>query len=290
MIGQALLRRRACPDPSPTMRDERNEVPRLIEGSAENITPDFDPVETLTRLLMGGTLEGIDHFLRRLERWEKEINDGTQVAGGTDSESTFEQLRYLAIGSVFLGQQRVRRRFRQARRLVRTARSVAQPVTSRLTDNWYTGVGQILLEPRIGRLILEGRLQEQNARLLARKILGGTIDDIVVHLQDNVEVDVLVNSQVTQLEKNPHVSALAEDIVGHFAENPEQVSKLVTGQSTGLTRELTEEVRERAVTLDMLAESLARRILRRTRREHPPEPPETVQQRARSLHPDDILP
>jgi hypothetical protein len=140
----------------------------------------------------------------------------------------------------------------------------------------------------VNRLILEGRLQEQNARRLSRRMTGGTIDEILQYLSDNENVDRLVNSQVDQLQENPHVQNLSRDIVENFVENPEPIRKLVSNQSIGLTSELAEEVRERAVTLDMLAESIVRRILRRPARSTLAEPPEVVKARARYVHNDDL--
>lgn len=259
-------------------------TPLIVEGEARRVPPPTNNVEMLTRLALGLGLEGVDELLVKLKQWEAEIADGTDIAAGSADETPTDKLRYLLIGAMFESQRRTRKRLNRAS-------EAAGRVYGVLRDNWWIQAGESLLADRfdsMNRLILEGRLQEQNARRLSRRMTGGTIDEILTYLTENENVDRLVNSQVDQLQENPHVQNLSKDIVENFVENPEPIRKLVSNQSIGLTSELAEEVRERAVTLDMLAESIVRRILRRPSRSTLPEPPEEVKSRARYVHHDDI--
>lgn len=258
-------------------------IPLIIEGEARRAPQSSNNVEMLTRLALGLGLEGVDELLVKLKQWEAEIADGTDIAVGSADETPRDKLRYFLIGAMFESQRRTRKRLSRAT-------AVAGRVYGVMRENWWVQAGESLLADRfdsINRLILEGRLQEQNARRLSRRMTGGTIDEILQYLTDNEHVDRLVNSQVDQLQENPHVHNLSKDIVENFVENPETIRKLVSDQSIGLTSELAEEVRERAVTLDMLGESVIRRLLRRPPRSALSEPPETVQARARHLHSDD---
>ncbi len=259
-------------------------TPLIIEGEAQRIPPATNNVEMLTRLALGLGLEGVDELLAKLKQWEAEIADGTDIAAGSADETATDKMRYLLIGALFESQRRTRKRLDYAT-------GVAGRVYGMLRENWWVQAGESLLADRfdsMNRLILEGRLQEQNARRLSRRMTGGTIDEILNYLTENEYVDRLVNSQVDQLQENPHVQNLSKDIVENFVENPEPIRKLVSNQSIGLTSELAEEVRERSVTLDMLAESIVRRVLRRPSRRTLAEPPEAVKSRARYVHNDDL--
>lgn len=266
---------------------ERN----IIEGTAERVTPPFDLPETLLRLALGSALEGSAQFVDHLRRWEQQLSDGAHVAAGSDSEKAADRVRYALIGAMFDAQRKLRRRADVVGRLAhlvgeQVARA-AEPLVEPLRTSWLADVWKVTLASEIDRLVQEGRLQEQNARKLTNRLLGATIDEIIVYLSDNRYVDQLVNSQVTQLEDNPHVDALTNDILDHLAENPEPVRRIVQGQSSGLTDELTEELRERAVSLDMVGESLVRRIFGRAPRRDLPGPSAPVRARGAALHPHD---
>ena len=259
--------------------------PLISDGRTDRPQSDPSRVELLTKLALGLGLESVDQLLIKLAQWEAEIADGTDVEGGSAEELTHEKLRYLLIGALFEGQRKTRKHVGRASR-------IAGNVAVAVRDSWWIQAGESLLGDRldgVNRLIMEGRLQEQNARRLTQRMVGGTIDDILYYLTDNEKVDSLVNSQVDQLQANPHVQNLSQDIVENFIDNPETIRKLVSDQGFGLTSELAEEVRERSVTLDMLGETIVRRLLRRPPRESLEEPPPAVKSRARYVHNDDLL-
>lgn len=259
-------------------------TPLIVEGEAHRVPQSHNNVEMLTRLALGLGLEGVDELLVKLKQWEAEIADGADISAGSADETSRDKLRYLLIGAMFESQRRTRKRLSRAT-------AVAGRVYGVMRESWWVQAGESLLADRfdsLNRLIVEGRLQEQNARQLSRRMTGGTIDEILQYLTDNEHVDRLVNSQVDQLQENPHVQNLSKDIVENFVENPEPIRKLVSNQSIGLTSELAEEVRERSVTLDMLAESIVRRVLRRPARSTLSAPSEEIRSRARYVHSDDL--
>lgn len=266
-------------------RRSTNRVPLIIEREAQPAPPTFDRSEALLRLLLGALLEGRHELLVQLRNWDtaERVAAEERAAQMEAAAPPANRLSYLALGALFRGQRRLRRRVARASRMVE---QFTRPLGRQVQQSWLYELCAAWIEVEVERLVAEGRVQEQQARVIARRTLGATIDNMLLYLSDNENVDRLVNAQVTQLEDNPHVERLADDILDHFVENPEPVRRLVQQQTGGLTVELREEIRERAVTLDMFAESIVRRLLGRKPRHLLPLPPERVRARAVHLHPE----
>lgn len=207
---------------------------------------DFAAVEALTRLLVGGTLEGSDELLRRVRQWEA---SATASVDATSRETRSELLRYALVGMLFETEAWTRIGLRAAGRIsgifARLARTALPPILN-ATPAWpLVEVGEMLArrgQDEIDRWILLGRDEERRGRALAQRAMVGAV----------------------------------EEALDYAAHNPE-VRALVAQQGASLAGTAVDAARGRAVSADTRAERVARRLLRRPAREQLPEPPADVQ-------------
>lgn len=226
--------------------------------AAETREDDFDPVDALTRLIVGGGIVGLDELLNRLQAYQMAIRAEAEAAGSGDGETAVEtdadRLRYMLIGFLFETEERVRRTLPLFARLADISITMTNKATQPLTDNRLTRPFTRPLQQRYERLVQRGesslqrwidrgREIEPPSRQLALSTYEGIIDEFISRLADNPEVQ-----------------------------------GLVTQQSIGLATEVRNEVRERTVSADNAVESIMRRILRRPPREELPPPPPSIQE------------
>jgi len=203
----------------------------------------FDALHSLTRLLVGGALEGSAELAQRLQMWETYLREEMAESGPAETEAQQDLLRYALIGLVFSGEDRARRGLsrlwqvqkRLAQTAVRTTRPVANsrflnPIQHRIDQAAARGQAEIL------RWIERGQLEEPISRELARLAFGETVDEFIEHLAENREVQELVQQQ-----------------------------------SVGLASEVVDQVRQRTFTADTLVERIARAVTRRAPRLEPPQ-------------------
>ena len=207
-------------------------------------------VQSVTRLVVGGAIEGTTELVRRIKAVETAVyaeQDEDDDANTVESElvvdeTTAQVIRYAFIGFIFESQQAIYRRLPRWKRMAKLGinltrlaldpfmnNRVGNSVQSQV-DNWATR-GESL----VSRWTSRGRQEENVSRLIARYITEDTIDDFISQL----------------------------------AENPE-VTELVTQQSVGLASEVIDEVREQTVTADTLVERMVRSVLRRPVRQEDP--------------------
>jgi hypothetical protein len=233
--------------------DETEQV--VVEGARpEQIGPtlqaasgEVKPLRSLTRLLIGGALEGWDELLERVKSWEANVSQQQEpvspISGTKTSPSV--AIRYSAIGLAFIIQDRWLRRSQAALNIAgRTTESVLTPVTRRLDNNRRLRPARRRFNQLVERgeavasqWVDRGRLEEAHSRKLVRHA-----------------VQVEFNSSMDQLGQAP------------------ALQNLVRKQSAGLTQDVVDEVRSRTVSADILTENLARSILRRTPRRNLPPP------------------
>lgn len=226
-----------------------------INQEIEEALEEFDALRSLTRLLVGGAIEGTSQLTARLQRYEEALRQeaAEMAAEGYEREPIEEdelvRLRYALVGLVFDAQETFWRNVslwaRAADRSVRVSGRVAQPVTNSFVFNPLRRRYENLIkrgEDRLARWTTHGRVEEQPSRELARRTYNEVIDEFIDRLADNP-----------------------------------QLQAVITKQSIGVASDMRDEVRERTVTADNLVEGLVRRILRRTPRGELPEPPPEVQ-------------
>jgi len=219
---------------------------RYIEVSSS----DVKPLRSLTRLLIGGTLEGWDELLELIKSWEAGVSQGQEPASpisGTKPPPSVT-IRYAAIGLAFNIQDRWLRRSKAALNIAgRTTDAFLTPVARRLNENLRLRPARNRFEKFVKRgetvasqWVDRGRLEETHSRKLVREA-----------------VQEGFNSSMDQLGQAP------------------ALQDLIRKQSAGITQDVVDEVRARTVSADILTENLARSVLRRTPRRNLP-PPERI--------------
>lgn len=264
-----------APDGAGDRYEFRKPVPKPDKDS-------FDAGLSLTRLIVGGILVGMDGLMDRLLTWDtirrkgidqlsgspgQSANGSSHSAGGHEPivpklryqySERFLRQRHTAVGLIFasrsallagwrrLGswQQRVYDYFSDAADPYVPSR-MSQPLQRRFNDLVQRGEREVTAWEHIGRR------ESEISRELAQTALHETVEDSIEYL----------------------------------AENPE-VKELVQTQSTGLADEAVEEIRERAVSADNFVEGLVRYFLRRAPRQEIPPPPSEVRERAERIHPE----
>jgi hypothetical protein len=238
---------------------------------------EFDALESLIRLLVGGSIEAPAELIARLKQWEALAAQQQETAAASPTSAQFRyarrdlaippepfqaasptsaQFRYALVGLIFETHDQVRKGTSHLGRLVNaSARAflrTARPVTSSRAlqplhnqyDEWVAKG-----ETAVNQWIERGRAEEPQSRLIARAALGRTIDEVIEHL----------------------------------AENPE-VRELIQSQGTTIAGEMVDGVRARTVTADYLLERLARGLLKRPPREQLPAPASEVMAQASDFH------
>jgi hypothetical protein len=226
---------------------------------------------SLTRLVIGGVLLGVDELLDNLEEWET-MAPNTDAQGPAEksapeavgsppaeiitipeeSETSADLARYALIGLAFDAQDRlqsgVRSMNKAANILSRLATPIAKPFkNSRVTAPLRRRYDRLVLrgQQEVDRWVETGRTEDAHSRSLAQSAVNGSVDQSINFLTAN-----------------------------------EGVQELIQSQSVSLAGEVVEEVRERAVSADDFFEGVIRAMFRRPRRSELPEPPPEVKKQA----------
>lgn len=245
-----------------TPRDEAEQPQALNLSEGET-----DLVSSLTRLLVGGALIGLDELRARLEAWEVEAREASaeQYAravansparesassdsftdnGHADDSSEADWVRHALLGVLFESQSRWARRRQAFRgRAGRRAESLITPLRNRLEST-------SMLRPAQSRFDM---LAERGEMITRRWVARGQAEEAHSRRLVRTAANEIFSDSMDQLGQAP---ALQE---------------LVRRQSAGLTQDALDEVRVRTVTGDLVAEHLVRRLLRRTPRQELPVP------------------
>ena len=202
---------------------------------------EFEVLEAVTRLLIGGTLEGSSELIKRLQVWEEDTAVSRQPTASTATEeSTATQVRYALIGALFNAESHLKKKqlpfLKKATQLsMNRVAAILTPATNnrvahafdKQLNDWSQRGEEIL-----NGWIENGRTEEAHSRTLARHGTTVSIDEILNLLAENKELQ-----------------------------------NLITEQGTGLATEALDQARERTVTADDIAERFVRTILRRPPRQ-----------------------
>jgi hypothetical protein len=202
----------------------------------------FDALNSLTRLLVGGAIEGSAELAERLKAWETYLREEGEISGSQTIDGHTDLARYALIGFIFESQDKARRGLSLVwgaqKRMAKTAVSTARPLTNNR-----------LLQPLQRRL---DRAAQRGQDELVRWIQRGQAEE----------------SFSRQLANLAYAEIMAE-FISQLAENQE-VQELVQQQGVGLAGEVVDQVRERTFTADTVVERLARALTRRPPRLTPP--------------------
>ena len=247
---------------STEMQDQSNPAPSVSDqGGAASGAP-----QTITRLLVGGTLMGADMLQKQLETWNQEDQErasssskdrkGLTTKNGVRSAAAGQpeepeplpnRTQYALLGLLFQSQASLQKATKTLDRAERAAWKLMTPVHKPL------GTWRIFAPARkryehlaargsaeVDRWVQLGRVEAQRSRELTETALDSTVDE---------SIDFVVTSP--------------------------RVREVIKETSTSLGSEVGDGMRSRTVSSDTLVEGLARRLLRRAPHEYPPAPPIT---------------
>ncbi len=220
------------------MTEDLNASPNQNDNPTEDVEFEFEVLEAVTRLLVGGVLEGSSEFVSRLKNWEEETAVSRNTTTPPPNAST--KLRYALIGALFNAEARFKQK--QLPLLKRAGKLGLGMVTTAVAPftklGATTGVNAQLDEwaqrgeSIVSQWVVRGQVEEQHGRVLARHATNEVFNELFNELAENKELQ-----------------------------------NLIAEQSTGLAAEALDEARTRTVTADEIAERFVRTILRRPPRQ-----------------------
>ena len=213
---------------------------------------EFENLQLLSRFLLGALLMGGGAFTGIMRDVQREIEAQPQLLAQdaeVEDESLRDLMRYLSIGLFVRGQKKAVGLVQSGFRLSVDATRWVLGGADRASNSWFARPVRRALAPRLRRLereaelvIEEGRLEEQNAKVMTAE----TIDE-------------LVDQVVDALAKSPELTDMVIDLVGQ--------------QGAGMASVAGDNARSLSVLADNLSERLVRGLLRRKpRQELPPSP------------------
>lgn len=240
----------------------------------------YQPLRSLTRLLLGGFLVGSEELANRMNTWEETVPDeppGAEPHAEGDQESEDIEslpddlpppaqgksqdlledtpLDEVAIGLLFSAGEKISESLIRISRLGTRITYLASPLTKRLpkpkSQNLLNNTFDKLVkrgEQEVHQLSTMGKQEKVRSKQIFNTASHNTVDDSIDYLTQNKELQELVQQQ-----------------------------------STGLAEEIMEELRERAFSLDILIESAVRTTFRLKPRSEIPPPPLEVREHAERL-------
>jgi hypothetical protein len=188
----------------------RSEYQRDLNGCANTDADmdkpdDFDAALAVTRLLVGGTVEGTFQLLQRLHDWEQLVRDDVQAE---TIESEADRLRYALVGFIFDAQLQMRRRMAGLQAQSESLTKALKPIT----DSWWLRPIKKqydALQTQIDEWAEIGRHEEALSRAIASEGMSEIIDEFLQYLSENPEVKEMVQQQSADL---------ASDVIGSVRE------------------------------------------------------------------------
>lgn len=169
---------------------------------------ELDDAHLLTRAAVGLLTEGIEYFLNNMREAQAAIDADPQQllpASKRGPETRTDLLRYLVIGAVLAGERQASTALENGLQATAQSAGFVAGVLDRLTDNPLLrparapvdGVMQTLAAT-LEQWVKQGRIEEQNGRIVLKRTVTETIDDIITYISDAEELATLVSDQINQ--------------------------------------------------------------------------------------------
>jgi hypothetical protein len=259
------------------------------------------PLRSLTRLVVGGVLSGLDLLSVKLETWEKQADQpAVQPGPMMDTPAALSQPGSLPSPYPMLPPTLQPHNINQ----VEIHHSETHPIQTVFVPDTQETDGERLSYVVTGwlfsgqdRLAQYGQLTVRAMRLAGNwaELLGGPLYNsrMMSPLRRGLDglsergqqtVDSWMRAGRIEAERSRRVAGVAltervDKAIDYLTAN-EEVQELVQSQSAGLIDEVIEEARERTVSADNFLEAVVRSVLRRPPRWELPEPPQEVKQQA----------
>ena len=234
----------------------------------------FSPLRSLTRLLVGGVLQGSDIVVEQLRDWEDQPEDGDSSMVEDDDQTPSEanplpdtlpppqvgqplekgtsDVRYALIGLIFEGEENLEKGLAAAKQVGHFALRVTNPLFRPLqklrvlnpAKNRFDRMAQ-RGQSVIDRWVDRGREEETHSRDLVQQATTSTVDQSILYMAEN-----------------------------------EAITELIQTQGVSLAEQIFELVRAILVSMDYFFEGLMFYVLRRRPRYLLPPPSQDVQEQA----------
>jgi len=222
-------------DDFPYTSDDPSLAPVELPNAVLSLTPQqISDLKVSLRLLVGSALNGTDAYLLRLRRAQAAQESARSETIVIDENETFrDRLKFLLLGILFeapdtlqRGMERAEQASSKVYRLVSTILSpisnsrIFNPVRYRYDDMAARG------EKVIDRLVMKGRIEEQNSRMLLQQ---KNLDDVVNELLEYV----ILKTELMEVVQETGVG-MAGGVVDEFREQSASVDNLLEGKLKSL--------------------------------------------------------
>lgn len=242
--------------------------------SEEQKSENFKPLRSITRLLVGGVLQGSDIFVGQLRDWEDQPESGdfpvveeaaqTQLEVdplpttlpppqiGQPPQESVTDVRYALIGLIFEGEENLEKGLSAAKQVGKFALRVTTPLLQPFQKLGMMSPAKKSFDQmaqrgqsEVDRWVDRGREEETHSRQLTQQAATSAVDQSILYMAEN-----------------------------------EAITELIQTQGVSLAEQILELIRAMAVSADYFFEGLVRYMLRRKPRYLLPSPSEDVQQQA----------
>jgi hypothetical protein len=188
------------------------------------------------RLMVGSTLTGKDALTQELRKIQaSQVIDKPEIMVVDENEDYRDKLKYLLLGVLFETPDVLQRSLLTIEKGSSKVYGLLSKIVSPLTNSWLfspvknqVDVAASRGERVIDRLIMKGRMEEQNSRLMMRQ---ENINELM-----NEFVDYLVlKTEIRQVIQEASVT-VAGDVVGDFQEQSAAVDTLLEGKLKSILR------------------------------------------------------
>ncbi len=237
-------------DDFPYASEDPSLAPREEIDPSLTITPQqAGDIKATLRLVLGSYLNGKDVYVDRLRRMQTtQVGVKPEAIKINENETTQDQLRYLLLGILFETPDVIQRRMSSVDHASSKLFSFISKVITPFTDSWVFSPVKNQYdhaaargEKVIDRLIMKGRVEEQNSR---RALQQETIDDLI----------------------NEFVEYLVLKI---------KVQEIIQQEGTTIAVDVVDEFRDQSSNVDSILEQKLRSIFRKSTPKEPTEPPNT---------------
>jgi hypothetical protein len=222
-------------DDFPYTSDDTSLAPAGDPNAALSLSPQqISDLKASLRLLVGSALNGTDAYLLRLRRaQEAQESARPDTIVINENEAFGDRLKYLLLGIMFEAPDALQRGLAQAEKAsskaYRFLSGILSPVTnSRIFNPIRYRVDEIAARGGtvIDRLVMKGRIEEQNSRMLLQQ---KNLDDVV----NEVLEYILLRTEVMEIVQESGVG-VAGGMVDDFREQSATVDNLIEAKLKSL--------------------------------------------------------
>jgi hypothetical protein len=215
-------------DEFPYTSDDPSLVPIEENNPGLSITPQqAGDIKATLRLLLGSYLNGKDAYVSRLRRMnaEKVIIKPEPISIDED-ETSLDQFKYLLLGILFETPDVIQRRLSSVDHGSSKLFGFISKIISPFTDSWVFSPVKHQYdhaaargEKVVDRLIMKGRVEEQNSR---RALQQDTIDDLINEFVEYLVLKIKVQEIIQQ-----EGTTIAVDVVDEFRDQSSNVDTIL---------------------------------------------------------------